>query len=273
MWVINSITNLVIKMLKINDKQEKDIIFKEEISYFINEKLEAVNYKKVDSEIHIFKNALEFSRLKARDCMIPRKEIIAFEINDSITIIKNKFIETGFSKLIIYKDNIDRIIGYVHVFDMFKKPQDIGSFLLPVEIVHETTSARDVMKLLTKKRRSISIVLDEYGGTSGMLTIEDLVEELFGNIEDEHDQLSLVEKKISNKEYIFSARLEINYLNQKYHLEIEDLETYETLGGFIYSQLEKIPKKGDSFQTDNLKFIIEKALKTQIEEVRIVRIN
>lgn len=216
---------------------------------------------------------LEFSRLKARDCMIPRKEIIAFEINDCVDKIKNKFIETGFSKLIIYKDNIDRIIGYVHVFDMFKKPKDIGSVLLPVEIVHETTSARDIMNLLTKKRRSISIVVDEYGGTSGMLTIEDLVEELFGNIEDEHDQLNLIEKEISNKEYIFSARLEINYLNKKYHLKIEDLESYETLGGFIYSHLEKIPKKGDSFQTESLKFIIEKALKTQIEEVRVVRIS
>lgn len=271
--IVNGLTNLLIYLFKINDQQENNIFFKEEMSYFISEKLEEVNDKKVDSEIQIFKNALGFSGLKARDCMIPRKEIIAFAINDSVNKIKQKFIDTGFSKLIIYKGNIDRIIGYVHVFDMFKKPKDIGRILLPVEMIHEMTSVREIMNLLTRKKRSIAVVLDEYGGTSGMLTTEDLVEELFGNIEDEHDKLNFIEKKISDTEYLFSARLEIDYLNQQYHLNIEESETYETLGGFIYSYLENIPEKGESFENQNLKFIIEKASKTRIEEVRVFILN
>lgn len=271
--IVNGFITLLSRVFKIKDQEKNDIIFKEEMSYFISEKLEELDDKKIDSEIHIFKNALEFSDLKARDCMIPRKEILAFEINESVNKIKQKFIDTGFSKLVIYKDNIDRIIGYVHVFDMFKKPKDIGSILLPVEMLHETNSAREVMNVLTKKRRSIAIVLDEYGGTSGMVTTEDLVEELFGNIEDEHDKMIFVEKKISDKEYLFSARLEIDYLNQEYHFNIEESEIYETLGGFIYSYLEKIPERGESFKTQNLKFFIEKASKTGIEEVRIFLLN
>jgi len=269
-FITNGLINIILKLFNKSNTEEKSIIFKEEMSYFISEKMDEIDEEKVDSEVQIFKNALHFSELKARDCMIPRKEIVAYELNDPIDLVKQKFIDAGFSKIIIYKDSIDHIIGYVHTFDFFKKPKFIRNILLPVEMIHETTSANKVMNLLIKKKRSVAIVIDEYGGTAGMLTLEDIVEELFGDIEDEHDKPKLIERKNSATEYEFSARLEIDYLNQEYDFELPESDGYETLGGFIVSHLENIPKENEEFFINQIKFIITKVSNTKIEEVKMI---
>ncbi|MCB9202543.1 MAG: HlyC/CorC family transporter [Flavobacteriales bacterium] len=268
-FIVNGFSEFILKLLKKGHEEEENLEFKEEMSYFISQKMEEADEEKVDSEVQIFKNALHFSDVRARDCMIPRKEIIGFELNDSINSVKQKFIDAGFSKILIYKENIDNIIGYVHAFDMFKKPKYIKNVLMPVEFVHETASVKNIMNVLIKKRRSIAIVIDEYGGTAGMVTLEDIVEELFGEIEDEHDKPQLTEQKITKNEYLFSARLEIDYINQEYGLKIETSDNYETLGGFIVSHLEDIPQIGENFILNNIKFSIEKVSNTKIEEVRI----
>jgi CBS domain containing-hemolysin-like protein len=163
------------------------------------------DHENIDSEIQIFQNALEFSGVKARDIMTPRTEISAVEIHDTLNDLKEKFINTGYSKILVYQNSLDDILGYVHSFELFKKPRSIKSVLIPVEFVPETIFIKDVLDLLTKKRKSVAIVLDEYGGTSGMITVEDIVEELFGEIEDEHDVEELIEQKIEDNTFRFSA--------------------------------------------------------------------
>jgi CBS domain containing-hemolysin-like protein len=224
----------------------------------------------IDSEIQIFQNALEFSGVKARDIMTPRTEIAAVEIHDSISELKEKFIETGYSKILVYQNSLDDLLGYVHSFDLFKKPRTIKSVLISVEFVPETMSIKDILDVLTKKRRSVAVVLDEYGGTSGILTVEDIVEELFGEIEDEHDALEeLTEEKISATEFLLSARLEVEYLNQTYKLQIPEDDSYSTLGGFIVSHTKEIPQKGDEFNLEGFHFVIEQATAQKIELVKM----
>jgi len=243
-----------------------------ELGNYITEQMSTVeDHENVDSEIQIFQNALEFSGVKARDIMSPRTEISAVEIYDSVTELKEKFIETGYSKILVYQNSLDDILGYVHSFELFKKPRTIKSVMIPVEFVPETIFIKDVLDLLTKKRKSIAIVLDEYGGTSGMITVEDIVEELFGEIEDEHDSEveELIEKQLSEDAYLFSTRLDVEYLNQNYKLNIPESDSYGTLGGFIVDFTKEIPQKGDQIVIEKFHFTIEEATNKKIELVKM----
>jgi len=243
---------------------------KVELGNYISEQMEAVEeHDQVDTEIQIFQNALEFSEVKAREVMIPRTEIIAVEINDSVKNLNALFTETGRTKILVYKETIDDIVGYVHSFELFKKPKNIKAMLTPVEFVPETVLIKDVLSVLTKKRRSIAVVLDEYGGTSGIMTVEDIVEELFGEIEDEHDSVDLIEEKKDEMLYNFSARLEVDYINETYKINLPESDTYETLGGLIVNYTEEIPEQNDVVNIDRFQFTILAVSNTKIELVEL----
>lgn len=243
---------------------------KVELGNYISEQMESVEEQDdVDSEIQIFQNALEFSEVKAREVMIPRTEIIAVEISDSVKSLNNMFTETGRTKILVYKDTVDDILGYVHSFELFKKRKTIKSMLTPVEFVPETVLIKDVLNVLTKKRRSIAVVLDEYGGTSGIMTVEDIVEELFGEIEDEHDSVDLIEETLEEGNYKFSARLDVDYINETYKINLPDDENYETLGGLIVNHTEEIPTQNDIVKIENFQFTILEVSNTKIDLVEI----
>jgi CBS domain containing-hemolysin-like protein len=244
---------------------------KVELGNYITEQMSTVeDQENMDSEIQIFQNALEFSGVKARDIMTPRTEISAVEIHESVSELRNKFVETGYSKILVHQNSLDDILGYVHSFELFKKPRSIKSVLIPVEFVPETILIKDVLEILTKKRKSVAVVLDEYGGTSGMITVEDIVEELFGEIEDEHDSIEeLLEKRIEDDVYLFSARLDVEYLNQTYKLQIPESDSYGTLGGYIVYHSKEIPSQGDQITIDKIRFTIEEATNKKIEVVKM----
>lgn len=242
-----------------------------ELGNYINEQMSTVdNDEDVDSEIQIFQNALEFSGVKAREIMTPRTELVAVEIHSSVAQLRELFIQTGYSKILIYQNSLDDIIGYVHSFELFKKPRSIKAIMIPVEYVPETIFIKDVLNLLTKKRKSVAVILDEYGGTSGIVTVEDIVEELFGEIEDEHDNdEELIEKKIDDKTFIFSARLDVAYINEEFKLDIPESDSYGTLGGFIVDFSKEIPQKGEQITIENLHFVIEEASNNKIDLVKM----
>jgi len=244
---------------------------KAELGNYITEQMSTVeDHEEMDSEIQMFQNALEFSGVKARDVMSPRTEIVAVDLFDSVAELKQLFIETGYSKIVVYQNSLDDIIGYVHSFDLFKKPKNIKSIIIPIEFVPETIYIKDAMNLLTKKRKSVAVVLDEYGGTSGIITIEDIVEELFGEIEDEHDSdEELIEKELGDGVYVLSARLDVEYINQTYKLTIPESDSYGTLGGFIVDSTKEIPQKGDAIVIGIYHFIIEEATNKKIELVKM----
>jgi CBS domain containing-hemolysin-like protein len=202
--------------------------------------------------------------------MTPRTEISAVEIHNSVNDLKAMFVETGYSKILVFQNSLDDIIGYVHSFDLFKKPKTIKSALIPVEFVPETIFIKEVMDLLTKKRKSVAVVLDEYGGTAGIITIEDIVEELFGEIEDEHDSVEeLMEKEMEEGVFLFSTRLDVEYLNQTYKLHIPENDSYGTLGGFIVDFTKEIPQKGEQIKIGSYHFVIEEATNKKIELVKM----
>ena len=244
---------------------------KAELGNYITEQMSTVeDHEQMDSEIQMFQNALEFSGVKARDVMSPRTEIVAIDLFDSVAELKQLFIETGYSKIVVFQNSLDDIVGYAHSFDLFKKPKNIKSIVIPIEFVPETIYIKDAMNLLTKKRKSVAVVLDEYGGTSGIITIEDIVEELFGEIEDEHDlDEELIEKDLGDGVYIFSARLDVEYINQTYKLTIPESDSYGTLGGFIVDSTKEIPQKGDTIAIGIYHFIIEEATNKKIELVKM----
>ena len=270
-WFVMWISDFVLKQFFKTEGDQVQLSFsKIELGNYISEQMESVNEEdEVDAEIQIFQNALEFSEVKAREVMVPRTEIIAVELHESLENLKKIFIETGLSKVLIFKETIDDIIGYVHSFDLFKKPRTIRSIILPIEFVPETMLVNDVLDSLIKRRKSIAIVLDEYGGTSGMMTTEDIVEELFGEIEDEHDTIALVEEKIGDKAYRFSARQEVDYINETYKLELPEAEQYETLGGLIVYNTEEIPDKDEVVVIDHFKFTILEVSNTKIDLVQL----
>ena len=244
---------------------------KTELGNYINEQMSTVNdSENVDSEIQIFQNALEFSGVKAREIMTPRTELVAIEINESIDALKKLFIDTGYSKIIVYQNSIDDILGYVHSFELFKKPRTIKSVMILVPFVPETIFIKEVLTVLTKKRKSVAVVIDEYGGTAGIVTIEDIIEELFGEIEDEHDyDETLIENQIDDKNYLLSARLEVAYLNEMYKLNIPEEDSYETLGGYIVNTSKEILTKGAELNIDHFHFQIESASTSKIELVKM----
>ena len=243
---------------------------KVELVDYISEQMgNAPKKEEVDAEVQMFQNALEFSGVKAREIMIPRTEIVAVDLNETIENLIATFVSSGFSKILIYNENIDDIVGYVHSFDMFKKPKTIKEVLIPVVTIPETIQINEVLNLLMRKRKSMAVVLDEYGGTSGIVTLEDIVEELFGEIEDEHDKDKFIEEKISDDEYLFSARLEVDYINETYHLNLPESEEYETLSGLIVLHTEEIPTQGETISLPPFVFSIEACSQTRIETVRV----
>ena len=223
----------------------------------------------VKQEIQMLQNAIGFKRIKLRECMVPRTEITTLEENEDVEILKNMFIESGHSKVLIHKGTVDHIIGFIHTSDMFTEPKDIKSIIRSVPIFPETMLAHLVLNLFIKEHKSIAVVVDEFGGTSGIVTMEDIMEEIFGEIEDEYDTEELIEEVISNTAYRFSARLEIDYINEKYNLNLPVSEDYETLGGLIIKIHESIPDKGDKIHFEQLRFVITEASDTRIETVEL----
>jgi len=265
------VSDFILKAFFKTSGDEVQLAFsKLELGDYITEQMETVEEKdEVDSEILIFQNALEFSTVKAREVMIPRTEIRAVELHETPKNLARLFTETGFSKILAYKDTIDNIIGYVHSYELFKKPNTLKSILLPVEFVPETMLIHDILNVLTKKRKSIAVVLDEYGGTSGIITVEDIVEELVGEIEDEHDTTDLYEEQINETTYKFSARLEVDYLNENYRLELPESEEYGTLGGLIVNETGEIPDQDSEIKVDQFLFRILEVSSTKIDLVTL----
>lgn len=265
--IIIKLTNFFLKFLK-NDmppEHNKKEFSRAELGNYIEEQLEKKT--PLDSEIKIFKNALEFKKTKAREVMVPRIKIVGLEMHESMEKVKEKFMKTGLSKILIYKNSLDSILGYVHSFEMFQNPKNLKNILLPVLEVPESMPVNEILNALVKKNSQIAVVIDEYGGTSGMMTTEDIVEELFGEIEDEHDKIAFIEKEISNDVYHFSAQLEIDYLNEKYDFQIPKKEDYETLGGFILDYTEHIPRENEKMNIHNFQIQIIKVSNTKIEEI------
>ncbi len=266
---ITAISDFFLRILfNVKEEENQTEFSKEELGNYITEQLaDATDEDQVDSEIQIFQNALEFHNVKAREVMVPRTDLIAVEMRETISNLKQLFIDSGYSKIMVYKNSLDEIIGYVHAFEMFNKPKNIRSILLPVAFVPESMMINHVLNSLTKKKKSIAVVLDEYGGTSGIVTVEDVVEELFGEIEDEHDVVTLTEEKINDREYRLSARLEVDAINEKYNLDLPKEEGFETLGGLIVNHSENIPKQGEVIIIDNFHFEMLKVTASKIEEV------
>ena len=265
------ISDVVLKKVFKTEGDEVQLAFsKVELGNYISEQMQTVEEDaEVDNEIQIFQNALEFAEVKAREVMVPRTELEAIELHDTIKYLKERFINSGYSKILVYKDTIDDILGYVHTFDLFKKPKTVKSILMPVEFVPETMLINDILNVLIKKRKSIAVVLDEYGGTSGIMTIEDIVEELFGEIEDEHDHVALIEDQLDDHSYLFSARLEVDYINETYKLDLPENEQYETLGGLIVDHTEEIPEQKERVRIDRFLFTILEVSNTKIDLVKL----
>ena len=252
--------------VRVNEK--KEAFSRIDLEHFIQQSKEN-NEESQELNTDLFENALSLPGVKVRECLIPRKEIIGVEANASIDELKHKFIETQLSKLIVYEGNIDNILGYAHQLDMFRKPSDIKSILLPIPAVPESMGITDLINQFTKERKSIAWVVDEFGGTSGIVTMEDLLEEIFGEIQDEYDTEEFVEKIIAEGEYIFSGRLELDYLSEKYDLEFKEETDAETLSGYIVEHHETIPKAKDRIIIDDYEFDILTVNDTRIETVKM----
>ena len=261
-WILKYIFNV-----RLNEK--KEVFTKIDLEHFIQQ---SKNHDEEDtSEINkeLFENALSLSEKKIRECLIPRKEIEGVDISTNIEEVKSIFIKTQLSKLVVFEENIDNILGYIHQLDMFKNPADVHSILLPIPAIPESMSAPDLMNKFSKERKSIAWVVDEFGGTSGIVTMEDLLEEIFGDIPDEHDTEEFVEKQLAANEFIFSGRLELDYITEKYELEFPDSNETETLSGFIIQNRDEIPKQKETFTVGNYQFDILNVSDTRIETVKL----
>ncbi|WP_068473801.1 hemolysin family protein [Saccharicrinis aurantiacus] len=270
-----SLSDFLMKtVLKTEHDQSPIVIGRLDLDNLLSEHQDkAIDTEQGSSEVKLLKNALDFSKVKVRECIIPRTEIEAIEVNDTLDVLQNAFIETGYSKILVYKDSIDNIIGYVHVSQLFKKPQKLKNIVSSISIVPETMTANKLLEVFTKQHRSIALVVDEFGGTAGIVTMEDILEEIFGEIDDEHDISDLIEKKISDTEYVFSGRTEIDYLNEKYALNIPESENFETLAGYILHHNESIPKNDEIIEIKNLRFKIQIASNNRIDLVNTQLIN
>ena len=245
-------------------KEEDSVFRKVDLEEYLKS---SSKHEQEDVEVQMLQNALDFSGVKVRECMVPRTEIVAVELSQSIEYLAKVFVKTKLSKVLIFRENIDHIIGYAHSLEMFKNPTSIRSILLPIPIVPESMLANELMELFTKERKAVAVVVDEFGGTSGIVTIEDVMEEIFGEIEDEHDEEQLKEEVLKDGNLRLSARLEVDYLNEKYNLYLPESEAYETLGGLLVENFESIPKKGTEITIGNYTFTTEQVSKTRIEKV------
>ena len=270
--VILWISNIGLRLLKVENKTNEKVFSKVDLEHYVMDLNERIQDEEdFGNEMQILKNALDFDSVKARDCMVPRTEIFAVEISDSIEKLNNLFIETGKTKIIVYRENIDNIIGYVHSFEMFKKPESLKQILLPIQFVPEAKPGKELLELFTKVSGNMAVVVDEYGGTAGIVTIEDVIEEIFGEIEDEHDSEGLLEEQVSENEFIFSARLEVDYLNKEYEFNFEDDEEYETLGGLVIHNTQSIPDPGTRVELEGAVLTVEAVSDNRIDTIRVTR--
>lgn len=267
--VIIFLSKRVLKLFGLVLVEDSHVFGKLDLEEYLKFHSSESNYKNLDVEVKILQNALDFSSVKIRECMLPRTEIVAIEVTKTIEDLLKIFIDTKLSKVLIYKENIDNIIGYAHSNELFKSPKNIKSILIPISYVPESMMANDMLELFIKERKGIAVVVDEFGGTSGMITIEDIVEEILGEIEDEYDSEKDLEIEIDETTYRFSARLEIDYLNDKYHLDLPKSDEYETLGGLLISQLETIPMKFTEIKIGDNRIVIDQVTETKIEAVTI----
>lgn len=261
-WILKYIFNI-----KIHTK--KEVFSKIDLEHFIQQSKDGDNEESAELNNELFENVLSLSDIKMRSCLIPRKEIEAVNINSSLDEVKKIFIETKLSKLVVYQDNIDNIQGYIHQLDMFKNPESLRSILLPIPKIPESMNASDLINKFSKERKSIAWVLDEFGGTAGIVTMEDLLEEIFGEIKDEYDTEDFVDKQISADEFIFSGRLELDYIAEKYKLEFKHKDDTGTLSGYIISNHEEIPKQRQRIIIKNYEFDILSVSETRIETVKL----
>ncbi|MEJ8739683.1 hemolysin family protein [Phocaeicola sp. HCN-6420] len=255
---------------KINKETQDKAFTKVDLDYFIQSSIEKVqDQNAIDTEIEIFRNALDFSSIKVRDCMVPRTEIIAVDVNATLDELKAEFIEHGISKVIVYQEDIDNVIGYIHSSEMFKSLTDWRQHIRTIPIIPETMSAHKLMQQLMQQKRSLAIVVDEFGGTSGLVSMEDLVEQIFGDIEDEHDTNSSIAKNIGENEYIFSGRVEIEKANEEFGLKLPESDEYQTIGGLILHEYQSFPKMHETITIGNFQFKIIKVTATKIELVKL----
>jgi CBS domain containing-hemolysin-like protein len=274
MWIINLIIDNIVSDSHTNRYYKNKVFGKIDLDHLISESREEYSEEEnEENDIKLFQNALEFSNVRLRDCMIPRAEIVAMESDSTVEDLTQKFIEKGLSKILIYNGTIDNVMGYITSKELFKSPSDIKSRLISVSYVPETMNANKLLRKLIQEKKSIAAVVDEFGGISGMVTIEDIIEEIFGEIVDEHDTIELMEKQLDDREFIFSGRLEIDYINDKYKLNIKESDEYDTLAGFILYHYENIPKMNESFTIDNFRFRVLKVSKTRLEIVHMTIID
>jgi len=270
--IILFLSNLILKLLKTKDDTTEKVFSKIDLAHYVQDLNDRIKEEEdFGNEMQILQNALDFSSLKARDCMIPRTEIVGIEVEEDISVLLNTFVQTGLSKILVYRENIDNIIGYVHSYEMFKMPKTIKQILLPIAFVPEAIPGKELLEMFTNQSGNVAIVVDEYGGTAGIITIEDVIEEIFGDIEDEHDSEEWMEEVIGPKEWRFSARADIDYLNDSFNINIPESPDYETLGGLILYHLESIPELGAILEVEPFTFIIEEVSDRRIEVVRILK--
>lgn len=256
--------------VKVNDEVQAKAFSKVDLDYFIQTSIEnAEETDEVNPEVKIFQNALDFSNIKIRDCIVPRTEVVAVDKETPLEELKNRFVESGISKIIVYEGNIDNVVGYIHSSEMFRSPKDWRSHIKEVPIVPETMSAHKLMKLFMQQKKTIAVVVDEFGGTAGIVSLEDLVEEIFGDIEDEHDNTSYICTQIGDNEYMLSARLEIEKVNETFDLELPESDDYITIGGLILSRYQRFPKLHEMVEIGPFQFKIIKVSATKIELVRL----
>jgi CBS domain containing-hemolysin-like protein len=268
--------NIISRVLNtdITEEEESHAFGKIDLDHLVQEGQEGQTVLDEDEHnMKLFRNALDFSNVKLRECFVPRTEIEAMEIGGEIEVLTQRFIETGYSRIMIYKESIDNIIGYVHSSVLFRNPQSIKAALSRVIIVPETMAAHKLLNLFTREQKSVAVVVDEFGGTSGMVTIEDIMEEIFGEIEDEHDNIDLAEEQLSETEFIFSGRIEIDYLNEKYKLGFPESDDFETLNGFIIFNHESIPNINEVIRIEEFRIQIIEVSNTRINKVKLIVVS
>ncbi|MDR0940100.1 MAG: hemolysin family protein [Mediterranea sp.] len=271
-WFASALSRGFLRMfgVKVNKETSDKAFSKVDLDYFVQKGIDnAVDEKELDTEVKIFQNALDFSNIKIRDCIVPRTEIVAVDLTATIDELKNRFIESGISKIIVYDGNIDNVVGYIHSSEMFRAPANWHDNVTTVPIVPETMAANKLMKLFMQQKKSVAVVVDEFGGTSGIVSLEDLVEEIFGDIEDEHDNTSYISKELGGGEYVLSARLEIEKVNEMFGLELPESDEYITVGGLILHEYQSFPKLHEVIQVGRYQFKIIKMTATKIELVRL----
>ena len=262
---------LLLKATGSKMKSSEKVFSKIDLEHYVEDLNSRISpEQELKHEMTILQNALEFNNVKARDCMIPRTEIIAVDVNETVEATLSLFQQKGLSKIVIYRNSIDNIIGYVHSFDFFSSPNSITQILKPIGFVPGVLSGKELLETFSKQTGNIAVVTDEYGGTAGIITIEDVIEEIFGDIEDEHDKEDWLEEQLSDSEYIFSARVDIDYINENYPISLPESEEYDTLGGLITYRLERIPTKNTTLELSNdIRIVIEEVSERRIEKVRL----